>query len=311
MNGRTILFILFSFSSFYSFSQAGLIRCSTQNNPDKSVSINASSQAYADYTLKVTFTTLEGYTSRSLNISNIALVTVHPGNAEIMKLTQDNSARNFSFQYRYQYFPGLSFHKMPDTSFQYLLPASAGNRIRVTSISSTVSMLSQKLGTEYRGTGFNYKLNDTICAARAGIVFEAIDTVTVGEKAEEIYKRGRNRINIEHRDGTLGNYGITAPIKLLVSPGDEVFPGQPLAVFNKENERYTVIFSTCYLDEKKILAENNMDNTLYFNYMPAYFYGSENDRSTILQRNKEYTVQHPGNIIAAEMTKKEKKKFGF
>jgi hypothetical protein len=45
--------------------------------------------------------------------------------------------------------------------------------------------------------------------------------------------------------------------------------------------------------------------------MPTYFYGNENERSTILQANKQYTVLHPAGIIAAEMTKKEKKKFGF
>jgi hypothetical protein len=135
--------------------------------------------------------------------------------------------------------------------------------------------------------------------------------MTVGEKTEVAVNRGRNRILIEHRDGTLGNYGITAPIHILVHSGEEVFPGQPLAVFNKESERYMVIFSISYLDEKKLLLENVPDNAFYFMYIPTYFYGSENERSTILQVRKDYTVQHPKDIISAEMTKKEKKKFGY
>lgn len=311
MSAKTILFALFSFSSLYSFSQRGLISCTTQNNPDGSVSIYANSHAYADYTLKVTFTSLSGFTTRSLVTLDIALVNVGSGNAEVIKLTRDKNARDFSLQYKTQYFPGRSFQKMPDTSFQYLLPASAGNHLHVSSVSSTVSALSQRLGNEYRGTGFVYKLNDTICASRAGTVYECTDTAKVGEKAGTIFTSGRNKIYIEHRDGTLGIYAMTAPIQLLVSPGDEVFPGKPLAVFNKESEKYTVLFSTCYLDEKKLLSDNSFDNTIYFIYMPTHFYGNENEPSTVLQVKKEYTVQHPGNIIAAEMSKKEKKKFGF
>ncbi|HMK25806.1 MAG TPA: hypothetical protein VK483_07220 [Chitinophagaceae bacterium] len=311
MSAKAILLALFSFSSLYSSGQARLIATTTQNNSDRSVSIFANSQAYADYTLKITFTSLDGYTSRSLFTSNIALVTVSPGYAEVIKLLPENSARSFSYQFKSQYFPGRAFRRMPDTSFQYLLPGSTGNHLRVSSVSSTVSLLSQKLGSQYRGTGFVYKLNDTICASRAGTVFECSDTAKLGEKGGVIFTSGRNRIAIEHRDGTLGIYGITAPIQLLVSPGDVVFPGQPLAIFNKESEKYTLLFSTCYLDEKKLLADNSPDNKLYFIYIPTHFYGNENEPSTVLQVNNGYTVQHPVNIIAAEMSKKEKKKFGY
>jgi hypothetical protein len=311
MSAKAILFALFSLSSLCSFGQPRLINFTTQNNSDRSVSIYANSQAYADYTLKVTFTSLDGYTSRSLFTSNIALVTVSPGYAEVIKLLPESSARSFSYQFKSQYFPGRPFRRMPDTSFQYLLPGNTGNHLRVSQVSSTVSLLSQRLGTEFRGTGFMYRLNDTICASRAGTIFECSDTAKQGEKAGMIFTSGRNKISIEHKDGTLGIYAITAPIKLLVSPGDQVFPGQPLAIFNKESEKYTLLFSTCYLDEKKLLAENSPDNTIYFIYMPTHFYGNENESSTVLQTNKEYTVQHPVNIIAAEMSKKEKKKFGF
>jgi murein DD-endopeptidase MepM/ murein hydrolase activator NlpD len=311
MSNKTILFVLFSFSNLYSFSQPRLISCNTQNNADGSVSIFANSQANTEYTVKLTFTSLNGFTSRLLIASDVAVVPVNPGNREIIRMVRDKSATNYSLQYRYQYFPGKAFHKIPDTTMEYLLPAAAGYELRVTAVSSTVSTLSQQLKTDYRGTGFLYKLADTICASRAGIVFECSDTAKEGEKTEVIYRSGRNRISIEHKDGTIGIYGITAPVKLLVSAGDEVFPGQPLAVFNKESERYKIYFSTCYLDEKKLLSDNSSDNTLYFIYMPTHFYGNENDRSSLLQVNKQYTVQHPGEIIGAEMSKKEKKKFGL
>lgn len=171
--------------------------------------------------------------------------------------------------------------------------------------------MSQALKTDYRGTGISYKANDTICAARAGIVYECSDTAREGEKVETAYRSGRNRVMVQQQDGTLGLYGITAPIKLLVKPGDDVFPGQPIAVFNKEADRYRVYFSVCFLDEGKLLSGTSQENTQYYTYIPVVFCGSESERSSHLQSNKEYIVQHPKEIITAEMSKREKKKFGY
>jgi len=314
MKNNIFLFVFFFLISSFSFSQSALITCSTKSNPDRSVSIYANCQANAEYTVKLIFSSYSGYTSRSFLNSNVALVTINRGYMEIMKLIPDNSI-NPSLQYKYQYFPGRAFKKMPDTTFEYLLPASSGKKLQVTRVSSQVSSLFQQtgvnIGTEYRGTGFLYSPGDTICASRAGIVFECSDTLKTPEKTETVFMRGRNRISIEHRDGTLGIYGVLSPIKLLVKTGDEVFPGQPLAVFNSNGEKYIVLFSTCYLDEKKLLSDNSYDNSrpVHFIYMPTHFYADENDRLTKLQVRGQYTVQHPNEIITAEMSKKEKKKF--
>ena len=310
MRHKTILFAVFFLCCLSSFSQKGVIICSTQHNLDKSISINADAQVYADYTLRIVFTTLDGFTSRTLYTPTIALAVVNRGFTEAIRLVPDNS-NNHTFQYKYQFFPGHSFNKMPDTNFLYLIPAAINKTVRISSVSSTISQLSKEMGQEFRGTGFNYKLDDTICAARAGIIYDCSDSVKVGEATEVAYNRNRNRIFIEHRDGTIATYAITAPIKLLVQPGEEVFPGQPLAVFNMESPRYMVIFSITYLNEKKLLTENNPNNVTYYAYLPTYFYAGENDKRTILERNKQYIIQHPQEIIAAEMTKKEKKKFGY
>lgn len=311
MNSKTIFFTLCLLNGFYSFAQPGLITCNTQTNPDRTLSIYATSHAHAEYTVKLSFTALSGFTSRSLLSSDVALASVPPGNSEIMKFTRENGAMNPAFQYKYSYYPGRALHRVPDTNFNYLMPGSAGNQLRVSLVTSMVSILSQKLKTEYRGTGFVYKLSDTICASRGGIAYECSDTTKEGEKTETVYKLGRNRVQVLHKDGTIAIYAMTAPIKLLVSPGDEVIPGQPIAVFNKESDKYRVILSICYLDEKKLLESNNSDNTAFYVYMPTRFYSGEADKSGILQFGKDYAVQHPKEIIAAEMSKREKKKYGY
>ncbi len=311
MNARTFLSALFLFSNLYAVSQPGLIKFTTQANPDGTVGLYANSQAVAEYTAKLSFNSLSGYSSRSMTTMDAAIVTVIPGYNEVMKFTREKNAMNYNLSYKSQYFPGRALRKVPDTTFGYLLPITAGNRLKVTLISTTVTSMSQQLKSESRGTGFILKLGDTICASRTGIVYECSDTAREGEKTETIYRRGRNRIQVQHRDGSLGIYAITVPIQLLVKPGDEVFPGQPIAVLNNESEKYRMYFLTCYLDEKKLLNAGISDNSSYYTYISHHFFGSQEEKSSTLQAGKEYTAEHPKEIIASEMTKKEKKKFGL
>lgn len=121
------------------------------------------------------------------------------------------------------------------------------------------------------------------------------------------------KLPLSIKTGSLANYDILAPVHLLVTPGDYVHPGQPLAVFNKESEKYTVLLSTFYLDEKKFIAYNNDKASLpsYFVYITAHFYCAEEKQSTSLQLDKIYSVEHPLEIVIAEMSKREKKKFGY
>ena len=271
----------------------------------------AESKAFIDYTAKLTFTSISGFSSNALKTPNVALLTVRPGTSEIMRFNRLETKTSPELLFQRQYFPGKFFSKMPATTFEYLLPAAAGNHVQVTTVSSTITPMLKQFNTDYRATAFVLKLNDNICASRAGTILECIDTIKTGEKSEIIYRKDRNKILVLHRDGTTGIYAVTAPIKLLVKPGDVVFPGQPLAVLNKASEKYKLYFSVCYLDEGKLVSAKSYDNRAYYSYMSTVFYGSDKDRSSQLQINKEYTVQHPKNIIAAEMTKDEKKKFGY
>ena len=74
MNSRFTLLILALFLSASVFAQQRLIVCSSETNPDKSISIYAESQAFGEYTVKLVFTSLSGYTSTVS--SDVALVTV-------------------------------------------------------------------------------------------------------------------------------------------------------------------------------------------------------------------------------------------
>lgn len=315
MKTLTTLIILSGLSIASSFGQTRLINCTNQANPDHSISITADSRAYGQYTVKFIFTSLSGYTVNGSIWNDIATATVEFGQREILRLTPVKSAMtNYMYGYYYIYFPGVPLRRMPDSSFQYLLPAKQGKQLRIFQVFSLAERFDLKQKDGYIGTGFEYKLGDTICASRAGVVYECSDEVKEGESRNTFFKRGRNNIAIQHKDYTMSDYDITAPIHLLVSLGDFVYPSQPLAVFNKESERYALMLSTYYVDEKKVMADRSNSASLlssYLSFLPTHFYIGENNSSGLVQVNKEYFVQHPLSIITAEMSKKEKRKLGY
>lgn len=294
-------------------AQNQIITCKTEQNTDKSYSIYATCDAMGEYTVTLNFTTLEGY---NLNLNkDHALVTVYKGRTEIAKLTPIASASSFIFNYRYLYFKGSALSKRPDTTVTYLLPSTVDNKIRITKVGSIATTIGQKPPEELISTGFIYHLGDTICAVRAGTVFEKFDGVQEGEKGSEIFRKERNHIFIVQKDGTLASYFILAPIKLLVEEGDKVIPGQPIALFNKESDKYQLLFSVNYLDEKKIFpVKNKSDQSLtpsYYSYLPLLFYTDEANKGISLLPDHAYIVAKTNDIIGKELSKKEKKKLGL
>ena len=300
-----------TFLGFNSFCQNGVITCTQNQNSDNSYSIIAENRSYADYTLKLQFTTLLGYNSSVPLSANYALISVEYGRREILQLTWDKYGLTHNFNYKYKYYIGQALRKKPDSLYKYLLPTTAGNAVRI----SKANLLSETIhhkGELYWGNTFEYKLGDTICATRAGIIYDGIDSVTIGEKAWEIYKENRNKIGIQHKDGTLTSYEILSPIHLLVQPGDYVYPGQPMAVFYKESDKYSLILSTFYLDEIKMNEDINAVSSFYYYVcLPTLFYSATTGQAVKLENGKSYVAAHPVDIITNELTRKMKKKLGY
>ena len=134
-----------------------------------------------------------------------------------------------------------------------------------------------------------------------------------GEKKEETYTSSRDKINIEQKDGTLAHYFFTAPVNILVSIGDEVTAGQPIAVFNTPSNKLHLLFSVNYLDYNRLkeflLFDNSIEKKKNIRQdLPVNFYLDKN-RVNFINGSGKFKVLHPVNIITQEMTKKELKKF--
>ena len=160
--------------AFFGFSQR-LVVCTTEKNPDNTISIFADCQITGEYTVKISFMELEGFNSTVQIISNVALATVHRGRSEVLKLSPIKSATRYAMRYKYNIYPGRPLFKSPDSSFTYLLPASAGNSLRTIKVSPLEEFFGKKPSDNFGAVDFGYKANDTICAARAGIVYDFND----------------------------------------------------------------------------------------------------------------------------------------
>ncbi|MES2328535.1 MAG: peptidoglycan DD-metalloendopeptidase family protein [Bacteroidota bacterium] len=312
MRYQNILRILLLLSAVPCFGQNKLITCRSEKNSDNTISIYADCEVTGEYTAKLTFTELEGFNSTVNIISNVALVTVRRGHTEILKLTPMQSAIRRAIHYKYAIYPGRVLHRSPDTSFTYLLPASSGVSLRILKVNTLQEFTGKKPPDDFGAVDFIYKKGDTICAARAGTIYDFDDEITVGEKKNNLYTKERNRIFIQHKDGTLAHYTMLAPIEIFVSAGDEVIPGQPLAVFSKESDKYHLLFSVAYLDERKAAVNYINDNTprpTFYHYVPVTFVTNETTTDH-LEPGKKYTAEQPKEVIGAEMSKKDKKKLG-
>lgn len=289
-------------------AQQNIITLSTELNQDKSYFIYAESKAFVTYTVRLHFSVLTGYSS---SVSDGSFIQVQRGRSAIARLTPSTTMSN-SFNYRYTYYLGKALHKQPDSNFVYLLPSTAGKNLFVHCVTSLSEGLKLKNEEHLYSTGFRFNLNDTICATRAGTVFDVIDTATSGEKILQRFSQHRNKIRIEQKDMTIALYDILAPIKPLVSVGDDVVPGQPIAVFNRESDKYDLLFSVEYLDEKKLVESSNSgDNTMHlYPTLPVKWF-LDTDKTDYLRQPQFVQVKQSPKIIGAELSKKEKKKLGL
>lgn len=78
-------------------------------------------------------------------------------------------------QYGYTYYAGTAFRKTPVNYIHYVLPITPDKTTKVTKVESISDLLGQKSENQFYAQGFTYNLGDTICATRAGNVYNIND----------------------------------------------------------------------------------------------------------------------------------------
>lgn len=295
--------LFFFVLSLLSSSQAPIRVYSTPDNFKNGIRLMVEKTKPGNYTCEVTFKQLVGYNC-SEGAENFIATVSNFGTQQIALLTPIENANSFSFNYSYSYVRGKNISKL-DSLFTHLLPITFGKTIQTSGV-YFVGDLIGKNNANFYAMGFKYQLGDTICATRAGIVYDFFDKAEARHENELFSTKTRNSIYIEHGDGTLSKYNVLSSIKMLVALGEKVIPGQPLAVFDKQEKDYTMLFNVFYLN----LKIKNANGSNYFDIRPRFLLSKDN--TNLAMANTIYPlVLHPFEIITKELSNKEVKKLGL
>lgn len=275
-------------------------RVYTESDGKGGVRLMAEKKKPGTVTIEVSFSELNGY---RLSGSNPLVQTINSTVSNIGSLTRESNGFNFNYRYSYKSYPGKNMSKA-DTLFPYLMPVKASNPV-ITSGSYYIGEVVGKKSSNFYAIGFNFPVDDTVFAARAGTITTATGAETERGEHELYNVKARGNITIEHEDGTLARYNFIHPIKTLIEAGDFVVPGQAIAVFSGSQNSNTLLFSVSYLDLKF-----TDDNGGHYKSIRPMFYIDAN-QTDVLQPGKNYTSVHPYEIIIKELSSKQKKKLGL
>ncbi|MEM7656123.1 MAG: M23 family metallopeptidase [Bacteroidota bacterium] len=131
-----------------------------------------------------------------------------------------------------QAFSVVSYYSHPDllnidSAYAYAFPFPESARYQI--MQGYGGSFSHTSEYSYYAIDFNLGVGDTICAAREGIVIEAIEGNHIGGGNRK-YRPYANVLTIFHSDGTLGQYVHLAPNGALVELGDSVKRKQPVGI---------------------------------------------------------------------------------
>lgn len=183
------------------YSQKKSFSITFERNDDKSVSFNYEKDYPGSVFLILEFKQLTNASSRTIKKT----IKDYGGRITTLQPIDKNSGIGFSYSYRT--ITG-NINAKPDFDFKYVLPFKENKEVKV----KNLSYLGKKFGNSnpenWKYFQFLTQPNDTVCAARKGVVVKVKNGFSANDEAEYGFKSESNSILIEHDDGTLANYSV-------------------------------------------------------------------------------------------------------
>lgn len=296
----SIYIILLGFSAITE-AQERIIEVNTVRNSDNTVDFFYVKNKPGSYTVKLKFN------SKSNTEASEHEEVLQYNTGKIMTLEPLDKKKGIGFSYSISYVLGNSKPKV-DSLFQYLLPYKTGKN---KTVFESDSMNEKYFGADKPDSWKSYftgsKTADTVYAMRKGVVLEIINEYETDTLIKSTTKK--NRVIIEHSDGTLAFYKGFKLNSIRVKIGETVYPTTPLGILDQNKDKsHFLNFSVCYLG--KNIFDRDPNATLKtakpaYNYLTPYFYTKEGVVK-ITPKNK-YTADCDETILTKEFTKKELK----
>lgn len=270
------------------------------------VEFYAQNRTNVPYTIEITFTNYQN----TIPPRNPYYSVADAGRSTLLRLRKSGAgAGNITYQYRYRWYKGC-YDSEPDTDIEYLLPVSEGHEAQLLHLSNINNYLQEeKEGAEKLGHAFRVSRGDTIFAVRKGKVSEISDQTKSATK--NFYNKDQNYVEIVHKDCTFALYRQIRKGSIMVSAGDDVYPGDPIGIVadaeEEGQEYFNIIYS--YSRLKKLIEQGIDPSTVTTNdfYMPAYRTSSGDKR--VVGHGEKVTAIHPEEVITQEMSRRERRRY--
>lgn len=298
-----LFFLLLLLTLFTQFAQQRKISVSYEKNSNDDYVFYAENNTSQRYTVVIYFNTLLGLNP---DTKLPAVKIARQGRTRLFRLSKSGIGSP-SFNWGWAYQKGTGNPKIVD--FTYALPVAPEKQTQAIELSS----LNENYGDGERpegfyAIGFTLEEQDTIFASRGGKVI-SIDQSNNVDGDNMTFSRTRNKIEIEHEDGTIGSYSIFKANSAMVEVGEEILMGDPLALaggaqYTRGHQVRLQVYALYY---DKEAAEYSKD---FFDYQSVLvkFKTTEGD-AKILEGNIKYRGYIDDEMITQEMSKRQKKRY--
>jgi len=281
-----LFFSCFLLSSSNLSGQSKNVSILSIENTDKSIDLLYEKRNPGNYTLTLEFSNVD-----NCNIPAYEKV-ISESSGFLMKLQPLNKNQNISYSLKYYSTLGAINSKI-DSLYRYILPFKKDKKIEI----FEAEYVGQKYfdlekSPDWKSYAVVSNMPDTVCSMRKGIVVLINNQYNDNSTLDAQFTSRRNKVVIEHEDGTFAMYKGFKKNGIFVETGQIVNPQTELGILEKYNKKYYRLdFNFYYLSQNVLNTQNENssfnDKNIYRYFIPV-FYTQEGER--YIQSGKEYTV---------------------
>ncbi|MEO6905855.1 MAG: hypothetical protein ABI148_05805 [Ginsengibacter sp.] len=250
------------------------LKIEVSENDRGTLDFTVKNDSWFTYHVELKFSVLENLSPATESSKDVVL----PGKKTLFRLKVIDAKSLHNYSYNFSYGIGDP-NKNADEDFQYLIPLSGGKTIKLLELKNNTNAV-------FFRNVFYLNNGDTILCMRKGTVTSTSNnTFNQNDRIDK-----NSTVEILHTDGTIATYNFPEDKKVLVVPGQQVYPLQPIVVSQHSGEVSISLFK---------LQKNNMLKSFDFKY--------EGDSTNDAFSNGSI-VKHLSSNIEKELTKKEKKR---
>jgi len=295
MQGFSRFFFLFIF--LLSNQLIAQITIESERDKDNNVNLFAINTAEMPYSVLLNFSDLQNMTTPG---GGQTVVVANPGRTKVATLRPTLAGQGSNFRYSYSFGRGNVYAKSKNLP-AYLIPVPEGTSVKAVPNNPLEKTLGKEIeGNSYRGISFSLEGTTPILAPRKGVVISLkMDVQAKGENLS--FTAEENFIELYHEDGTFTKLTVLKAGSEQVKLGQQVFPGDTLALSAGEN--YNQGPHVRVIQLKTILEKDQF----FYRAFPVSYMSDQG----ALEINEYATLKsvHPQELVTGEMNKREIKTY--